>query len=114
MIYVPNLENYKCVVVQDKDTIRAYKTKPYNPEYNNSISIHYTDYYINSNYLSKDGTQNFNYNSTLPTCLPNSQLTNEVYYRNDFDKIMVIFLIMVIFCFYIPLKVFMRLFRRFN
>lgn len=39
--------------------------------------------------------------------------TDEIYYRNDFADILIIFFIMCIFCFYIPLKVFLRLFRRF-
>lgn len=114
MIYVPNLDNYKCVVVQDKDTIRAYYTKPYNPNYNNSIQVQYTDFYINSNYISKEGSQNFNYNSSIPNCISQDNLTDEVYYRNDFDRILIIFIIFAIFCILIPLKVFMRLFRRFN
>lgn len=114
MIYVPNLNDYKCVVVQDKDTIRAYKEQPYNPNYNNSIQIDYTDFYVNSNYLYKNGTQNFNYNTTLPNCIDNNNLTSEVYYRNDFDKILIMLLIFTIFCIFIPLKIFVRLFRRFQ
>lgn len=113
MIYVPNI-NYACYVVQDMNTIRAYHSQPYNPSNNQSVGISYTDYYINSHYLTKDGTQNFNYNTTLPNCINKSNLTNEVYYRNDFDNILIIFTIMCIFCFLIPLKVFIRLFRRFQ
>lgn len=107
MIYVPDKENYSCFVVRDSNTIRAYKQKP---TYNSNID--YRDYYVNSNYMYQDGNQQFSNYSTLPVCLNNSELTNNVYYRNDFDSILIIFLILSIFCFLIPLKVFLRFFRR--
>ena len=109
MIYVPDLETYKCFVVRNDSTIRAYKNIP-----QNNMDIEYRDYYYTSNYLYQDGVQSFGAYSTLPICLDNSKLTNNVYYRNDFDSILVIFLIMCIFCFYLPLKIFVRLFRRFQ
>ena len=109
MIYVPDLENYKCFVVRNDSTIRAYKNIPVN-----NSDVAYRDYFYNSNYLYQDGVQSFGPYSTLPICLDNSNLTNSVYYRNDFDSILVIFLIMCIFCFYLPLKIFVRLFRRFQ
>ena len=108
MIYVPELNDYKCYVVQNEDVIRAYKEIP-----TNSSTINYRDYYINSNYIFKDGAQSFSQYTTLPVCLDSSNLTSSYYYRNDFDNILVIFLILFIFCFHIPLKVFFRLFRRF-
>lgn len=113
MIYVPDL-SYECYVIQNADTIRAYKTTPYNPGYNQSITIEYRDYYINSNYLYQEGTQQFSNYSTIPTCHDTSELTDDFYYRNDFAEILIIFLILSIFCFYIPLKIFMRLFKRGN
>ena len=109
MIYVPDLETYKCFVVRNDTTIRAYKDIPVN-----NSDVAYRDYFYNSNYLYQDGVQSFGPYSTLPICLDNSNLTNNVYYRNDFDSILVIFLIMCIFCFYLPLKIFVRLFRRFQ
>lgn len=109
MIYVPDLDSYKCFNVVSSDVIRAYKSIP-----TNNSSVDYRDYYINSNYIYKDGVQSFSNYSILPVCLSNSELTSEVYYRNDFDSILIIFLILSIFCFYIPLKIFMRFFRRFN
>lgn len=108
-IYVPDLENYECFVVRDEEVIRSYEEIP---TYNSTIN--YRDYYINSNYIFNDGVQQFSNYSTLPSCLDKSNLTSDVYYRNDFDSILVIFLILSIFCFYIPIKIFMRLFRRFN
>lgn len=109
MIYVPDLDKYECYYVQSEGVIRAYEQIP-----SNNSTINYRDYYVNSNYIFKDGTTQFGSYSTLPTCLDSSVLTNEVYYRNDFDSILIIFLILSIFCFYIPIKIFMRLFRRFN
>lgn len=107
MIYVPN-QNYACYVVQDSNTIRAYHTQP-----NYNSTVNYTDYYVNSHYLEKVGQQTWgNYNTTLPTCMDKNLITNNFYYRNDFDSILIIFLIMSIFCFYIPLKIFSRLFKR--
>lgn len=111
MIYVPDL-SYQCYVIQNADTIRAYKTKPYNPSYNQSINIEYRDYYYSSHYVHQDGTQQFSTYSTIPTCLSNDVLTDNFYYRNDFDSILIIVLIVSIFCFYIPLKIFSKLFKR--
>lgn len=109
MIYVPDIENYKCFVVNSDTTIRAYKEIP-----TNNSTINYRDYYYTSNYLYKDGIQTFSNYTTLPICLDNNIVTDNVYYRNDLDSILIIFLILCIFGLLIPLKVFMRLFRRFN
>lgn len=109
MIYVPEKESYACYVVQSEGVIRAYEKKP-----QNNITTNHRDYYINSNYIYKDGTTTFSSYTTLPICLSSDVVTSDVYYRNDFDSILIIFLIMSIFIFYIPIKVFMRLFRRFN
>lgn len=109
MIYVPEKENYKCYVVRSEEVIRAYEEVP-----RNNMEISYRDYYYNSNYLYNDGTQSFSQYTTLPVCLSLDTITSDVYYRNDFDQILVVFLIMCIFCFLIPLKVILRLFRRFS
>lgn len=109
MIYVPEKENYKCYVVRSEDVIRAYEEVP-----TNNSTISYRDYYYNSNYLYNDGEQTFSQYTTLPVCLSMSNISSDVYYRNDFDKILIIFLIMCLICFLIPIKVFLRLFRRFQ
>lgn len=109
MIYVPEKESYKCYVVQSEGVIRAYEKIP-----QNNLTVNYRDYYIKSNYIYKDGITSFSSYATLPICLSSSELTSNVYYRNDLDSILTIFLIMSIFIFYIPIKVFIRLFRRFN
>lgn len=109
MIYVPEKESYNCYVVQSEGVIRGYEKVP-----QNNITTNYRDYYINSNYIYKDGVVTFSSYSTLPLCLSSDVVTSDVYYRNDLDSILIIFLIMSIFIFYIPIKIFLRLFRRFN
>lgn len=110
MIYVPSDNTFnKCYVVQSEGIIRGYDRVP-----SNNTSYNYRDYYINSSYIYKDGSGNWSTYSSLPICLDSSVITNSYYYRLDFDSILIIFLIMCIFCFKIPLKIFMRLFRRFN
>lgn len=107
MIYVPDLENYECYVVQSEGVLRGYEETP-----RNNRDVNYRDFYINSNYIYRDGNQSFGSYSNLPICLSDNVITTDVYYRNDFDSILIIFLIMSIFCIYIPLKIFSRLFKR--
>lgn len=108
MIYVPDT-NYKCYVVQSEGIIRAYEQVP---GYNTNIN--YRDYYINSGYIYRDGNSNFGSYSSLPACLSSDVVTDNVYYRNDLDKILVITLILFIFIILIPLKIILRFFRRFQ
>lgn len=104
-IYVPNYNNNKCVVLQNSTTIRVYETRP---SYNSTVS--YTDYYFTSNYYFNTGTQTFSNYTTLPTC--RTDITTNFYYRYDFDKIMIIFIIIVILCYYLAFKPVSRLFGR--
>lgn len=109
MIYVPDDTIYnQCYVVQSENTIRAYDRIP-----TNNSNYNYRDYYIHSDYIYRDGSGIWNQYSTLPVCLSSDVITNDIYYRQDFDKILIIFLILSIFCFYIPIRIFCRLFRRF-
>lgn len=110
-IYLPvdNINEFDCYVIQDKDTIRAYKNMP-----NLNSTSDYVDFYINSHYLEKKGNQSWgNYSQYLPTCISSAAITNNFYYRNDFLDILLIFSIFVIFTIFLPIKVFGRLFRRF-
>lgn len=110
MIYVPDT-SYSCYVLVNKDTIRAYEQTPFNPGYNQQITINYRDYYITSSYLFVDGSQSFGNYSQIPVCLQKDILTDAPYYRQDFDKVMIsftcIFLIMI-FLFGICLKSLLR------
>jgi hypothetical protein len=107
-IYLPNI-NYQCISVYDANTIRAYETQP-----SINIDINYTDYFINSHYLIKTGIQHFSDVDTIPICIVSEQLTTDWYYRNDITDILLIITIMTLFCIYIPLKLILRLFKRFN
>ena len=104
MIYVPNLSDYSCVVVIDKDTIRAYKNTP---ELNSNVN--YDDIYINSHYIHNSGTELI---TTEPICMTNDVLTDEVYYRNDFPSILLTFVLLAFICFYLPTRLLFKLFRK--
>ena len=109
-IYLPidNFNDFACYSIYDKDTIRAYYTQP-----QIDSSSDYVDFYINSHYLQKTGIQSWGqWNSSLPTCLSKSSFTNDVYYRNDFDSILIIFLIFFIFVIVLPYKIMSRAFGR--
>lgn len=107
-IYLPiTLNNQNCVEIRDKDTIRVWERQPYQ-----NGTFNYTDYYINSHYLEKAGTSTFSQYSTIPICVDHSTITNDYFYRNDIADICITFTILCIFVFLIPLKVFMRFFRR--
>lgn len=108
-IFVPQDNVYnKCYVVQSEDIIRGYDSVP-----RNGVSYNYRDYYINSDYIYKDGYGSWSQYSTLPVCLSSDVITNDIYYRQDFTNILICFIILVIFCFGIPIRIFKRLFRRF-
>lgn len=107
-IYVPSDNTYnKCYVVQNENVIRGYDTVP-----RNNTNYKYRDYYIHSDYIYKEGNGSWSQYSTLPVCLSSSDITNDFYYRLDLSQILIIFFIMSIFGFYIPIKIFKRLFRR--
>lgn len=109
-IYLPvdNVSNFACYTVYDKDTIRAYYTMP-----KVDSSSDYVDFFVNNHYLEKTGTQSWGqWSNYLPVCLPSNSITNDFYYRNDFADILIIFTIMFLFGFYLPLKIFSRLFKK--
>lgn len=111
-IYLPieNINDFACYSVIDKDTIRAYRTQP-----KIDSSSEYVDFFINSHYLEKTGIQNWGqWTSSLPTCINKNSFTNNYYYRNDFASSLFIFTIFAIFGIMIPIKIFVRLFRRFD
>lgn len=107
MIYVPDLENYKCFVVQSEGVIRAYEEVP-----KNNQTINYRDYYINSSYIYRDSNQTFSQYSSLPTCLSSSVLTNDFQHRIDYPDILIIFVVYSFFGLYLPFKLIMKLFKK--
>lgn len=105
MIYLPtDYLNKPCYVIND-GYIRVYDT--INEDYRNVVY----DIYVNQDYMVKKGTATY---SSKTVCDTLNTYTDDVYYRIDFDSILIIFIIMCIFCFLIPLKIFIRLFRRFQ
>lgn len=109
-IYLPidNLNDFACYSIFDKDTVRAYYTKPALDS-----SSNYVDFYINSHYLQKTGTQSWGqWNSSLPICLAADSITTDYYYRNDFPDILLIFIIFAIVGIYLPFKLISRIFRK--
>lgn len=108
MIYMPDDTTYnKCYVVQSEGVIRGYDRIP-----SNNTNYNYRDYYINSNYIYRDGSGQWSQYTTLPICLDNSIITNEFYYRNDFWSICIIFMTLFFFIFYLPFILFKKFFGR--
>lgn len=107
MIYVPDITTYKCFVVRNDSTLRAYKQIP---QYNTDVE--YRDYFYTANYLYQDGVQSFGSYSSLPVCLDSSVLTTDYQYRNDYADILIIFIIYVFICVYLPIKIIMKLFKK--
>lgn len=109
LIYVPNYQNGNCAYIYNSDIIRVYDSVPSR----NSI-INFKDYYIKSSYIYNEGSTSFGNYATLPVCISNDRITTDVYYRNDFMQILVIFFFLSWICFYIPWKIFLRMFRRYQ
>lgn len=107
MIYVPN-DSYQCYVIYNADTIRAYKTQPYA-----SSETDYIDYYVNSHYMYKEGTQRFNTNFNVE-CISKDRITTDYYYRNDFDSILIIFMCILSFCYFVISKMIGAFFKGFR
>lgn len=108
-IYVPIYENTNCAYIYSTDIIRVYDSPP-----RNNSTINYKDYYIKSNYIYNTGTTTFSNYSTLPTCISDTRITTDFYYRNDIMQILVIFVILCFVCLWVPWKFICRIFRRWN
>lgn len=107
-IYLPvdNFNDYACYYVYDKNTIRAIQQTPQIGNNN------YTDFYVNSHYLQKEGMFVINGQNDIPTCLDTSQLTNEIEYRYDYPQILGTVCLLFIITLIIPYLIFRRLFGR--
>lgn len=105
MVYVPSFNSNNCVVISNGDTIRVYDRIP-----TNNTTTYYTDYYINSHYLSVRGSTNYNYNVN---CISSDNITTNWIYRNDLVDILLIFILICIIII-IPFRfVFKKFLRRF-
>lgn len=87
-IYLPlEITSEQCPIILNKDTIRVYDEIP-----SLNSTINYTDYYINSHYISKNGTEEI---TQIPNCIDIENFTTTFYYRFDFHEILTIFIILV-------------------
>lgn len=100
-VYLPEEYLNKPCYQINNGYIRVYETTN-----NNYYNIVHDVYYTN-NYLARTTTASYS-SSTICDKL---DLTSDFYYRNDFDKILFIFVVFAIFIIYIPFKLFMKLFR---
>lgn len=109
--YLPSLNTNNCVVVDNLNSgyIRVYETTP-----TANSTINYIDYFVDKDYITRVGSQSFGNYSYTVNCQPHDNFTTDFYYRTDFDRILTMFLILSIFGLYIPIKIILRLFRRFN
>lgn len=108
-IFVPNYTQGQCAYIYNSDIVRVYDSLP---THNSTIS--YKDYYIKSQYIYNTGQTSFTQYSTLPVCISDNRITTDVFYRNDISDILIIFVILTYISFWVPWKIFLRLFRRFN
>lgn len=97
-IYLPiEINDNMCAYVYDKDTIRVYEEVP-----RLNATINYTDYFINSNYISRTGSTSFGNWSTISyNCLDSTIFTTNSLNRNDLDKILLITAILIFMCYYL-------------
>ena len=99
-IYVPtDYLNYNCKVVYN-DYIRVYT---------NNNNTAWTDIYYKSDYYLKNGQSNYTNNVT---CDNLNTYTDNIYYRYDFDKSVIMFFILAIVLIYFPFRIFARAFGR--
>lgn len=105
MVYVPNYSNGQCAIVTNSNTIRVYDTVPIH-----NTTVNYTEYYLNHDYISFNGSQTFNQYTTLPDC--RNDITTDWFYRVDLPSILIIFSILSFFIVYIPYFIFKKLLGR--
>lgn len=109
MIYVPDYVSSNCAYIYNSDIIRVYESVP-----THNSTVAYKDYYIKSSYIYNEGSTSFNNYSTLPNCITSNRITTDIYYRNDLPDILIIFFAFVIIGILLPLKIFGRMFRRYQ
>lgn len=99
-VYLPTeLYDKPCKVVNN-DYIRVYTNSNYTA---------WTDVYFKSDYLLKSGITNYSQNVT---CDNLNTYTDNVFYRYDLSNILIIFLVLCIFCFWLPYRIVGRAFGR--
>lgn len=99
LIYLPQeLNNNNCVTLQNLNNnyIRVYATTP-TPNSN----VNYIDYFINSHYIERTGTQTFGNYMTNVVCENHNKFTSDFWYRNDLFDIMGVYFIIIFIITYI-------------
>lgn len=102
-IYLPKEYLNKPCYQVNQNYIRVFETTNYN-SYNTVYDI-----YINQDYQVRQGSANYNSNTV---CDNLNTYTDDIYYRTDFYKSLIILVILFIFIVNFPVKIFKRMFRR--
>lgn len=91
-IYLPDeVLSTNCAYVYDKDTIRVYEEVP-----RNNATIRYTDYFINSNYITRTGSTTFGqYNTLQYNCINYDNFSTNAVYSNYLMPIVVVSAILI-------------------
>lgn len=112
MIYLPsNLINSNYTYLYSSNKIITIRTNSncstqYQTLYCDCYQIDTENHYIQSDKYSCSISSSSNF------LLNSNTFSDEVFYRNDFADILIIFVIMCIFSFYIPIKIFSRIFKK--
>lgn len=109
MTYLPSDDintNYRYTITDSNYLIRTNNNcyTQYNTTYCDCYYI-----YPHNDYI-KSEIQTCNYNSG--TWVNSSNFTSDYWYRLDIDKSLIIFIILFIFCIYMPYKIISRIFGR--
>lgn len=96
--YVPNYHEGQCIEIIDKDTIRVFEDES---------TDFYVDYFINSNYISRQGQVSLDYIKNCSTL----DFTDIRYYGNDLPQVIIITLTIIAFTIGIP-YILLKRFRR--
>lgn len=88
MVYLPiQINSNNCAYVYDNNIIRVYATRP-----NYNTTIQYTDFFVNSHYITRTGSTTFGQFSTINyDCLNATDFTSNIWYRNDIADISITF-----------------------
>lgn len=109
MTYLPKIEPENCIVVDNLNSgyIRVYDRIP-----SANSTIRYTDYFVDKDYITRSGDQFFSNYSYSVNCQSHDNFTTDVYYRIDFDSVLITYVILCMFCFVLPLRLFFMFCRR--
>lgn len=107
--YLPEFNDNNCIIVDNLNSgyIRVYETTP-----TANSNVNYIDYFIEQDYITREGTQSFGNYSYSVNCQSHDNFTTDFYYRIDIEKSFIIFFILFFFIVLIPYKIMSRIFGR--